>query len=259
MVNRTKRFNKKSKIAIRKVSIVATFTVSLFCTWTFVRNVFFVLTNAVFPLKEVVVFGRNYTTQDEIITAINVKEGQSMFSFNLRHMHNQLAKLTWVKDVCVKRFLHGALHIHITEREPIAIFHNDGKFYLVDKLGTLIDSPVLPCFRDLPIVSGKSAESNVFHMLQLLREYKVVHLNISAMVFVKERRWNIKLNDTTEVKLPDKNVADALSILSRFIDDGKIPSTDILVIDLRLGNSIALKLSKTRQMVCKMLKGAKSV
>ncbi|MDR1907474.1 MAG: cell division protein FtsQ/DivIB [Holosporales bacterium] len=212
-----------------------------------------------FVMKDVVVFGRFRTNSDDVLAAVGVTAGQSIFLCNLKEIQQRLLKLAWVREASVRRSISGELYIFITEREPIAIYHSGQKFYLVDKNGSLMDTRIEPCFRGLPILSGANAEKAACGILQKLHAYKLVRANISAMQLVQERRWNLKLNNGVEVKLPAQNVDRALRVLEKLIRDGQASSGDIRVIDLRFGSKLILKYSDSGKAYLNALKKTKSV
>jgi cell division protein FtsQ len=67
------------------------------------------------------------------------------------------------------------------------------------------------------------------------------------MAFIQERRWDLKLDNSVEVKLPDQNIDTALKILSIIIKDGQITSGDITKVDLRIEGKAIFTLSKSGQ------------
>lgn len=219
------------------------------------------LQNLGFSLKEVIVFGRYRSSQEEILQTLHVTKGQFLFDCSLYEMQKKLMMLEWIKDVSIHRSLCGALYVYITEREPIALYHDEKSktFYLVDKEGTLINKPIAPCFRGLPVLSGVNAEKNAFAILQQLNQFKYIRSKISSMVFIHERRWNLRLHNKVEVKLPERNISQALKVLSILIKQEKTSSGDISVIDLRLENRIILKLSNTGKIYFRTFRGSQKI
>jgi cell division protein FtsQ len=210
-------------------------------------------------LKDVIVFGRSRTSSDDVLAAVGVRAGQPILACNLSEIQQRLAALVWVKEASVRRFVCGEIHVYITEREPIAIYHDKQKFYLVDTDGVLMDTKIEPYFRGLPILSGTNAEKHAGKMLQILSIYPIVRSNISAMQFVQERRWNLKLSNGVEVKLPSQNVEISLKILDKLIADGQASSGDIRMIDLRLHSRVFFKYSDAAKSYLDKMKNAKKI
>lgn len=212
-----------------------------------------------FRLGEVTVFGRSRTTQTEVLKALNVKQGDFLLGLNLPEMRTRLLDLPWIKEASLHRALSGGLYVYLVEREPIAVYHDAGKkkFFLVDSGGGLVDQPIQPCFRGLPVISGEKAFTTVGPMLQLLREFPALRSNLSALVWIHERRWNIRLSNNLKIKLPESNLRPALEILETLVKAGKTSSGDVQQIDLRLADRIVLKLTPGGKAYFETLRKAK--
>jgi cell division protein FtsQ len=67
---------------------------------------------------------------------------------------------------------------------------------------------------------------------------------VKAVVYVGERRWNLRLADGIDVRLPEKNVDAALATLTRLDKDENLFSRDITAIDMRLPDRLTVRLSE---------------
>ena len=64
-----------------------------------------------------------------------------------------------------------------------------------------------------------------------------------AATFVGERRWNLRLNDGLDIRLPENDVGNALATLSSLDRDEHLFAKDVVVIDLRLPDRLLVQLS----------------
>ena len=104
--------------------------------------------------------------------------------------------------------------------------------------------PYLPQrFVSLPLVVGKGAETHARDFLALLARYPQVNSVTKAAVFVGERRWNLRLKDGVDVRLPENDVANALAELSKLDKEEKLFSRDIVAVDMRLPDRLTVQLS----------------
>ena len=62
-------------------------------------------------------------------------------------------------------------------------------------------------------------------------------------MLVAERRWNLKLRNNLDIRLPETDVAPALDRLVALDRDKRLISRDILAIDLRLPDRVTVRLS----------------
>ena len=67
-----------------------------------------------------------------------------------------------------------------------------------------------------------------------------------ASILVGERRWNLRLKNGLDVRLPEDDVASALERLVALDRDAKLMSRDIVAIDLRLPDRVTVRLSRRR-------------
>ena len=99
-------------------------------------------------------------------------------------------------------------------------------------------------FVDLPLLVGKGAETRAKEFMQLLDAYPDVRTNLRASVLVAERRWNLRLKNGLEIKLPESEVAQALDRLVTLDREQHITNRDIVNIDLRMPDRVSVKLSE---------------
>lgn len=199
------------------------------------------------------------TTQAEMLHALQLKEGGSLLDGSLVEKHARLESLPWVKSACVQRFFPGTIRVILTERVPIAVFHDgqQGKFVLLDGEGVRIERPIVEEFRHLPVVAGDGADREAPILLRKLAAFPVVQAQAESFAFVHQRRWNLRLKNKVTVKLPEHDVETALRILTIFIEQDKASSDDVISIDLRLKGRIVLKLSKNGRAYFETFRNAK--
>jgi cell division protein FtsQ len=98
-------------------------------------------------------------------------------------------------------------------------------------------------FATLPLVVGKGAETRARDFLALLDRYPQVRSVTKAAIFVGERRWNLRLADGLDVRLPENDVGNALATLSKLDQEDKLFSRDIVAVDMRLPDRLVVQLS----------------
>ena len=85
----------------------------------------------------------------------------------------------------------------------------------------------------------------------LLARYPQVNSVTKAAIFIGERRWNLRIRDGLDVRLPENDVGNALAALSKLDKDDHLFSRDIVAIDMRLPDRLTVQLSddaaKTRE------------
>ena len=196
-----------------------------------------------FSLNEVYVYGRNNTESQRLLEQIQLKKGDSVLKFSPDEIRDNIKQISWVKDVVVQRKLPDSIHISIEERTPIALWQHRQKHYLVDVDGVIISDKNIQSYVHLPVVVGSDAPSHAPKLLTLLDQAPDLKKRIAAITWVGERRWNLLVDKTIDVKLPEKDPEGAIKRLIKVLSNKKIDFTQVKSIDLRQTNHVSLRMS----------------
>jgi cell division protein FtsQ len=194
-------------------------------------------------VRDVFVEGRRNVPLETVLTAAQVTTMTPILSYDIDTIRDNLLKIDWVKTVTVQRRLPNMLYIKLFERQPIALWQRQGQHYIVDKDGVVIKSPILDKFKALPIVAGENAPAHTPKLLELLEKFITVRKHLTAMIRVRDRRWDLTLDHTVNIKLPEDGLEDALARLSILLDEQKIVAGEILFVDLRLPKQVIIRLT----------------
>ena len=194
-------------------------------------------------VRDVFVEGRKNASLDIIMAAAQVSTKTPILAYDIDVIRDNLLKVDWIKTATVQRRLPNLLYIKLVEREPIALWQRQGKHYLVDKDGVVIKSPILDAFKSLPIVAGENAPAHTPKLLNLLDKFITVRKHLNAMVRIRDRRWDLTIDNTITVKLPEEGLEDALARLSILLDEKKIVPGDVLSVDLCLPKQVIMRLT----------------
>ena len=110
--------------------------------------------------------------------------------------------------------------------------------------GTVLEPYVAPRLIELPLVVGRGAETRAKEFLALLDRYPDLRASVRATVLVGERRWNLRLKNGIDVRLPETDVAPALERLVALDKEKTLTTRDIVAIDLRLPDRVTVRLSE---------------
>src|SRR5437899_2900195 len=73
--------------------------------------------------------------------------------------------------------------------------------------GTVLEPYVAPRLVQLPLVVGSGAQARAKELLALLDHHPALRDFVHASVLVGERRWNLRLKNGIDVRLPETQVA----------------------------------------------------
>jgi cell division protein FtsQ len=199
--------------------------------------------SAGFRITSVAINGRRHLSQDEVLAIGGVNGRSSLLFLDAATVRDKLKANAWIGEATVLKLYPGHLKIDIVERSPFALWQQDGRLSVIADDGAVLEPYVARRFVSLPLVVGKGAETRARDFLALLARYPQVHAATKAAVFVGERRWNLRLKDGLDVRLPENDVGNALAALSKLDKEDKLFSRDIVAVDMRLPDRLTVQLS----------------
>jgi cell division protein FtsQ len=199
--------------------------------------------SAGFRITSVAINGRTHLTQDEVLAIGGVNGHSSLLFLNAASVREKLKADPWISEATVLKLYPGQLRIDIVERAPFALWQRNGQLSVISEDGAVLERYVSPRFVKLPLVVGKGAETRAKDFLALLARYPQINTVTKAAVLVGERRWNLRLNDGLDIRLPETDVGNALLALSNLDKNEHLFAKDIVAIDLRLPDRLVVQLS----------------
>jgi cell division protein FtsQ len=199
--------------------------------------------SAGFRITAVAINGRKQLSQDEILAIGGVSGRSSLLFLDAAAVREALKANPWIADATVLKLYPGRLEIDIVERSAFALWQEEGRVSVIAEDGAVLEPYLSRRFLSLPLVVGKGAETQARDFLALLSHYPQVHAVTEAAIYVGERRWNLRLKDGLDVRLPEHDVSDALAELSRLDKEEKLFSRDIVAVDMRLPDRLIVQLS----------------
>ena len=224
----------------------------------FKRNILVRSAEAGFVVEDVVLEGRVNAALRDVIAAVDLRRGDSMFGFDPDAVQKRVTALPWVRHATVERRLPDTVRIRIAERRPAALWQRQGQLSLIDEDGTVITTRGLGRFRDLIIIVGNDAPKHVPTLVALLRSKPALGRRVSAAVRVGGRRWNVKLRNSIAVWLPEDDPLGAWRRLAELNLRHRILERDIKVIDLRLPDRMVVRPGKKRRAVISKVGGKRT-
>lgn len=200
--------------------------------------------SAGFRIASVAINGRTQLSQDEVLGIGGINGRSSLLFLDAAAVRDKLKANPWIADATVLKFYPGHLQIDITERKAFALWQQGGRLAVISDDGAVLEPYLSRRFITLPLVVGKGAETKARDFLALLARYPQVHSLTRAAILVGERRWNLRLKDGLDIRLPENDVGNALAALSKLDKEDRLFSRDIVAIDMRLPDRLTVQLSE---------------
>ncbi|MBS0185392.1 MAG: cell division protein FtsQ/DivIB [Proteobacteria bacterium] len=211
--------------------------------------------NMGFTVDDILLEGRQRVQKKEISKALNIKLGESILKFDPWVAKAELEKLPWIRSSLVERRLPNLIYVRLSERHPIARWRHGSHIDLIDDQGAIINLsqkmpsnqgvPLVPQeFKSLPLFIGENAQEKASDFLKVLSSFPLVLNRVTASSLVGGRRWNIYIDKTIEVRLPELKIKEALDVLTQFEKQDLLFARDIKMIDLRFLPKIIIRPQK---------------
>jgi cell division protein FtsQ len=197
-----------------------------------------------FRIVSLALSGQQHISREEVLATAGVTGRRSLLFLDVEETRERLKTNPWIADATVLKLYPGELQIHIKEREAFALWQKDGRVSVIAADGTVLEPYVSPRLLRLPLIVGRGADTRANEFLALLDRYPAIREQVRASILVGQRRWNLRLKNGLDVRLPEADVASALERLIALDRDAKLLSRDIVVIDLRLSDRVTVRLSE---------------
>jgi cell division protein FtsQ len=196
-----------------------------------------------FGIAAVSVSGGSQINREQALALAGVTGRSALLFFDAETARAKLVANPWIADAAVLKLYPDRLLITITERRAFALWQRNGQINVIAEDGTVLQPFVEDRYRGLPLVVGSGAERRAKDFIGLIDRYPEIRSALRASVLVADRRWNLRLTNGMDVRLPERDLQAALERLVRLDHDKKLLSRDITSIDLRLPDRVTVRLS----------------
>ncbi|WP_303979721.1 cell division protein FtsQ/DivIB [Dongia mobilis] len=194
-----------------------------------------------YALSSLEVEGRKETPKEDVMLALGALKGDAILDIDLEAARQRIVDLPWVTEAVVERRLPGALRVTLTEAEPLALWQKQGIFYLVSRTGDVLAVKDVARFGKLPVIVGDAAPQKAGELFTMLALEPNLQQRVTAAVLVGNRRWNLRLDNGVDVKLPELAADAAWMRLATLERQHRLLDKDISVIDLRQDDKLIVR------------------
>jgi len=187
--------------------------------------------------------GQRQVSREAIFAVAGVTDHSSLLFLDVSDAREKLEAIPWIAEATVRKLYPDRLQITVTEREAFALWQRQGKVQAIAADGTVLSGQIEPRLTALPFVVGNGAAAKARDFLAVLDKYPAIRDQVRASIYVAERRWNLKLKNGIDVRLPETDVEGALGVLARLDAEKKLLTRDIAAVDLRLADRLSVRLS----------------
>jgi cell division protein FtsQ len=194
-------------------------------------------------VEQVALSGQRFTADADVFDAMDLLNTGSLVTFDAAGARERIEKLPWVSTAAISRIFPGSLDVRITERQPSALWINEGREYLVDGSGRVLSALKKGTKVRLPRFSGAGAPEQAQVLLDLIVRFPRIAERFELAERVGERRWTLHLKGSVLVHLGADREAVAFAALSSPAELGKLVETPNAIIDLRTRGRVTVRVA----------------
>lgn len=197
-------------------------------------------------VREVTLEGSRHTPPELVREALSVRAGDSTLGFSPQEARERLETIAWVESAHVERHLPGTIRVTIEERQPFAIWQNQGRFAIIDREGKTVATDGLDQFGPLPLVVGAGADRHAALLYDLVARQPELAERTQALVRINDRRWNLRLHSGTDILLPEGAERAAIERIGELHREARILDRPLAAIDMRMPDRLVLRTTPQR-------------
>jgi cell division protein FtsQ len=195
-------------------------------------------------LNKITISGLGQLTEREVLGIAGISPRVSLPFLSASEIRAKLEESPLVQSASVRKLFPHELVINLVERTPFALWQKNGELFIVSADGTVIDKLRDQRFSTLPLVVGGNANARAADYTAILDAAGPLKNQIRAGMLISGRRWTLKMNNGTDVRLPEEGATVAVARLARLERDQKILEKDVLAIDLRMPDRVVVRLTE---------------
>ncbi len=169
--------------------------------------------SAGFDIRRITLRGAHNIAHDDLLQTLGLSVGDSLLHADINDAQERVQSLGWVRSASVTRLMPNQIHVSVRERTPAAVWQVNFVLHLIDENGAVIRKVGADEYPQLPLIVGVGAPEAAATVLKALAAKPVLEKMTHALVRVGDRRWDMRLRNGVEVKLPEADFVDAIEAL----------------------------------------------
>ena len=190
-----------------------------------------------FDINKYSVSGLSINDNKKIENKLNNLQNQNILFINRNSILKILSENNLIDSFIIKKYYPNLIKVELKKTNFIALtFINDDK-YFIGSNGKLIKHHSISK-KKIPIVYGKTNYKEFINLKKKIDNSTFNYDQIVSIIFFPSKRFDIKTDNGTIIKFPEKRILKALNLVDKIKNSDKLNKNKI--IDLRIPGHIIL-------------------
>jgi len=187
-------------------------------------------------LEKVIVSGLDEEDNRKLINKINNLKLKNIFLLNEIKIKETIETNNLIENYKISKIYPSTLDIKINKTKSLAKINQNGQILFLGSNGKF--SETISQNKKLPFIFGKPKVSEFLHLKKIIDDSKFSYDEIKNLYFFPSKRWDIELNNSIFLKLPQKDLKNTLNYIFNFLANNNLKDNSI--IDARIENQIVI-------------------
>ena len=191
--------------------------------------------NFTFKVNHIEVFGLSNENNNKVSKNLNSLLLHNIFFIKKDYFDEILKKNNLIESFYIQKFYPNKIKVNIKKTNFLATTSQNNKKFYIGSNGKLIPIKNTENFnRKLPFVFSKNNFGDFVKLKKIIDKSDFQFKEIDSFYYFPSNRWDLKTNSGLLIKLPQKNLLEALQFAHKVKLNEKIKENKI--IDLRISN-----------------------
>tara|TARA_B100001778_G_C18562063_1_gene618237 strand:+ start:16 stop:714 length:699 start_codon:yes stop_codon:yes gene_type:complete len=190
-----------------------------------------------FKINDISVIGLSHKNNLIIEQKFNIFKDRNIFTFSKEESKKILDQFSIIGSYEIKKIYPNKIEVKLKKTNFLAFTYLENNKYIIGENGKLI-SLKYSAYNDLdlPLVLASNNYKKFFHLKKTIDESKFNSQEIETFYYFQTGRWDLKTKSGLVIKLPNRDIKDAMNRVHTMINDSKLDKFNIL--DMRIKNYI---------------------
>ena len=205
----------------------------LFLSTVNIKNKNFIFGN----VEAIKVIGLDHHLNKSIKENLKYLNDKEILFINKEELSKKISSYNYIENFKVSKLYPDNLVLTLKQTTFLASTLKQNKKYLIGSNAKLIDHDIFANHNDLPTIYGNFKPEDFILLKNKIKNSPLEYNNIINFFFYPSFRWDIENKNNITIKLPYKNIDEALIQAKKIIDSNNLEGDTI---DLRIKNLVIL-------------------